>query len=139
VTETRNLAFQAINPVNVQWYAVARVEELPPGARKIITVAGKSIGLFNVGGQLRAVLNVCPHALAPVCVGRVSGTTLPSEPGEFTWARDGEILACPWHGWEFDLLSGTCLTDRRRLRLYAVEVREATVHVALKTREGVDL
>ena len=27
--------------------------------------------------------------------------------------RDNEILRCPWHGWEFDLHSGQCLTDRR--------------------------
>lgn len=85
--------------------------------------AGKSIGLFNVDGVLRAVLNVCPHELAPVCLGRVGGTTLPSAPGEYLWGREGEILACPWHGWEFDLLTGECLTDRRRLRLYDVQVQ----------------
>ncbi len=28
------------------------------------------------------------------------------EPGEFAVARDGEILRCPWHGWEFNLKTG---------------------------------
>ena len=53
-----------------------------------------------------------------------------SEPGEYRWGREGEILACPWHGWEFDLLTGEALVDRRkRLRLYPVTVRDDTVYV----------
>jgi len=73
-----------------------------------------------------------PHELAPVCLGRVGGTTLTSLPGEFRWGRDGEILACPWHGWEFDLLTGHALTDRRkRLRLFPVEVEGDALYVVL--------
>lgn len=115
----------------VQRYAVADVNELAPGARKLLDVAGKSIGLFNVGGKLIAVLNICPHELAPICRGRVGGTTLPSAPGEFVWGREGEILHCPWHGWEFDLRSGACLTDKRRLRRYPVEVEAETIYLIL--------
>lgn len=104
------------------WHRVALLEELPAGGRKLVEVAGKSIGLFNVGGELKAVLNVCPHELAPVCLGRLSGTTLASRVGEVVWGREGEILSCPWHGWEFDLKSGRCLSDHRRLRMYRVKV-----------------
>jgi hypothetical protein len=35
-----------------------------------------SNGIFNVHGRYVAVLNVCPHELAPVCLGRLGGTTL---------------------------------------------------------------
>lgn len=101
-----------------QRITVARVGDIAPGQRKIVSVDGRSIGVFNVGGEYRAYLNICPHALAPVCLGRVGGTTLPSAPGTFEWGRDGEILACPWHGWEFDLLDGHCLTDRKRLHAF---------------------
>jgi nitrite reductase/ring-hydroxylating ferredoxin subunit len=115
-----------------QKWAVARVDEIPPGERKIVEVEGRSIGLFNLHGTFVAVLNVCPHELAPVCRGRLGGTTLPSPPGEFRWGRDGEILACPWHGWEFDLLTGKALADaRRHLRLYPVTVEDETVFVTL--------
>src|SRR5690348_8336736 len=104
-------------------HAVAKVSEMPVGARKIVTVAGRSIGIFNVKETLVAVLNVCPHEAGPVCRGRVGGTTLPSPPGEYHWGRVGEILACPWHGWEFDLLTGRALAhDRKRLRLYPVSI-----------------
>lgn len=109
--------------------AVAKVAEIAPGERKIVDVSGKSIGIFNVNGTFAAVLNVCPHELAPVCLGRVGGTTLPSAPGEYHWGREGEILTCPWHGWEFDLLTGACLTDKRRLRTYPVTVETYSVMV----------
>lgn len=111
--------------------AVATVDEMPPGQRKIVEVEGKSVGVFNVHGTYVAVLNVCPHQQAPVCRGRVGGTTLAAPPGEFRWGRDGEILACPWHGWEFDLLTGQCLADKRRLRLYPVTVEDGMVFITL--------
>lgn len=90
------------------------------------------MGVFNVNGEYVAVLNICPHELAPVCRGRVGGTTLDSAPGDYLWGREGEIVACPWHGWEFDLLTGEMLADPRiRLRRYPVEVRDGTIFVTL--------
>jgi len=103
-----------------------------PVARRLIEVKGHSIGLFNVGGEFVAALNLCPHELAPVCRGRVGGTTLPTPPGEYRWGREGEILACPWHGWEFDLLTGRALTDERvRIRRYPVTVVDDTIYITL--------
>jgi 3-phenylpropionate/trans-cinnamate dioxygenase ferredoxin subunit len=114
---------------------VAAVAEIPVGERKLIVVDDRSLGIFNVDGTFIAVLNVCPHALAPVCLGRVSGTTLPSDPGEYRWGRDGEILTCPWHGWEFDLRSGRALTNEKlHLRTYPTEVENGTVFVRLPRR-----
>jgi nitrite reductase/ring-hydroxylating ferredoxin subunit len=115
-----------------QRHAVAAVEEIAPGQRKIIDLHGRSIGVFNVGGTFIAVLNVCPHELAPICKGRLTGTTLPAPPGEFTWDKEGEILACPWHGWEFDLTTGQCLTDRRRLRRFPITIEEDTLYLTLQ-------
>lgn len=113
-------------------WPVAHVGEIPVGGRKLVEIEGRSIGVFNVHGTFVAVLNVCPHELAPVCLGAVRGTALASLPGEYAWGREGEILACPWHGWEFDLLTGRALADtRKRLRRYPVEVRADTVHVLL--------
>ena len=112
-------------------YQITSLNELPPGARKLVTVAGKAIGVFNGTGQIVAVQNICPHELAPICVGRVDGTTLESQPGQMIWGRDGEILACPWHGWEFDLLTGQCLTDRRRLRQFEVKIVDETIFIAV--------
>lgn len=113
-------------------WPVCGVEELPPGVRRFVEVKGRSVGVFNVGGEFVAVLNLCPHELAPVCLGRVGGTTLPSAPGEWRWGREGEILACPWHGWEFDLRTGRSLPDSTiRLRRYPVEIADGVVCVVM--------
>ncbi len=112
--------------------AAARVDEIAPGTCRIVEVAGRSIGIFNVHGTFVAALNVCPHELAPVCRGRITGTMAPSQPGEFRWEGQGEILRCPWHGWEFDLLTGQALADKRRhLRLFPVSVEEGTIYVTI--------
>lgn len=108
---------------------VASTDEVPIGARKIVHINGKSIGVFNVNGRYVAILNLCPHAFAPICAGKVGGTTLKSAPGDFKWGRDNEIIKCPWHGWEFDLLSGSCLTDKRRLHHYEVDVIQQEIYI----------
>lgn len=113
-------------------WPVARASEIAPGEMRLVEVKGHSIGVFNVNGRFVAALNVCPHELAPVCRGRVGGTTVASAPGEYRWGREGEILACPWHGWEFDLLTGKALADpRMRLRLYPVTLEDDVVYITL--------
>lgn len=115
-----------------QKYPIAKTNEIPPGERKIVEIGGRSIGVFNVNNNYVAVLNICPHELAPICRGRVSGTTLPSQPNEFRWGREGEILFCPWHGWEFDLLTGKALADRRkRLHLHTVTIEDDVIYVTV--------
>jgi nitrite reductase/ring-hydroxylating ferredoxin subunit len=118
-------------------WEVARADDLPPGSRVIVDLDGQSIGVFNVNGEYVAVLNVCPHELGPVCLGRVGGTTLPSAPGEYRWGREGEILACPWHGWEFDLLTGKPLFGSvPNLRRFPVTVVDGAVYVTVRARRA---
>jgi nitrite reductase (NADH) small subunit len=104
-------------------YWVARTDEIPEGGKKIVKVREMEFGIFHVDGQFYAWRNVCPHAGAPVCLGRVCGTRLPSLVYEYNYGRDNEILRCPWHGWEFDLKTGEHLVDPdTRLRGGKLEV-----------------
>ncbi|MBA3416187.1 MAG: Rieske (2Fe-2S) protein [Chloroflexia bacterium] len=105
-------------------HAVATVGEIAPGTRKIVEVAGRSVGVFNVGGRFYAVRNSCPHQGGPLCLGPTIGLVSGDRPGEFRYERDGEILRCPWHGWEFDLATGRSIFDphRTRVKSYPVEV-----------------
>src|SRR5215216_3964785 len=105
-------------------HVVGSVSEVPPGERKIVEVEGRSIGVFNVHGTFYALRNTCPHQGGPLCLGSIRGMTMPSAPGEYVWAREGEILRCPWHGWEFDLTTGRAIFDpnRTRVKSYPVEV-----------------
>lgn len=103
-------------------HVVGRASEIPPGARRIVEVEGRSIGVFNVNGAYYALRNICPHQQAPLCKGTVTGTTLPSKPGEYIWAREGEVLRCPWHGWEFDITNGRSVFNPHRLRVKTYKV-----------------
>jgi Ferredoxin subunits of nitrite reductase and ring-hydroxylating dioxygenases len=104
-------------------HPVCPVSELRPGERKLVTIGRVEIGVFNVDGTFHAYRNVCPHAGAPVCVGRIGGTTLPSPVYEYNYGREGRVIRCPWHGWEFDLETGEHLVDpATRLKKIPVEV-----------------
>ncbi|MDQ2683581.1 MAG: Rieske (2Fe-2S) protein [Chloroflexota bacterium] len=103
-------------------YIVATVEEIPPGARKIVEVAGRSIGVFNLGGEFFALRNRCPHQGGPLCVGAQGGLVVASAPGEYQYSRAGEMLRCPWHGWEFDIRTGQSWFDPTRVRVRAYDV-----------------
>jgi nitrite reductase/ring-hydroxylating ferredoxin subunit len=103
-------------------HIIGRVSELPPGERRIVDVEGRSIGIFNVHGQYYALRNRCPHQGAPLCLGAIKGMALPSKPSEYLWGREGEILRCPWHGWEFDILTGRSIFNPHRVRVRTYEV-----------------
>ena len=103
-------------------YVVGTIAEIPPGARKILDIAGRSIGVFNINGEFFALRNRCPHQGGPLCTGRLSGFVMAEKPGEYTYRRRGEILRCPWHGWEFDVKTGQSWFDPARLRVRSYKV-----------------
>lgn len=114
-------------------YAVCAVDDLDEGDRVLREIGGREIAVFNVGGELEAVANYCVHAGGPICEGRLTGTvTAAVDEWEYGWGREGEILSCPWHGWEFDLTNGECLSDpSKRLVTYDVTVEDGDVVVDL--------
>src|ERR1700744_2799406 len=60
-------------------YEVGPVAEIKPGERKIVYPrGGAGIGVFNVDNEFYAIKNVCPHMGAPLCVGKLTGTTAPT-------------------------------------------------------------
>jgi nitrite reductase/ring-hydroxylating ferredoxin subunit len=105
-------------------YIVATVGEIPSGQRKIVEVAGRSIGLFNINGEFFALRNRCPHQGGPLCQGRLSGRLVAAAPGQYNYGHPGEMLRCPWHGWEFDVPTGQSWFDpiQTRVRSYPVSV-----------------
>ncbi len=95
---------------------VASVSDIPPGAGKVVTVMGREVGLFNVGGTFRAIDNVCPHSFRPI--GAVD--------------FDGKVVTCLWHGLSFDVEDGRCLqTTEFCVETYPVRVEDGQVMVSL--------
>ncbi|MEF8786631.1 MAG: Rieske (2Fe-2S) protein [Haloarculaceae archaeon] len=90
-------------------------DELPPGERTIVERDGIEIGVFNVDGELYAVSNTCPHRSGPVCEGQVQTEIVADWPGPGyrpnERVSDEPTIACPWHGWEFELATGEHIGD----------------------------
>ena len=105
-------------------HVVAAVAEIPPGARKRVEVEGRPIAVFNVKGEFFALLDRCPHQGASLCQGKLVGLVEASGPGQYRYSRQGEIIRCPWHGWEYDLRTGKswCEPHRARVRKFPVAI-----------------
>jgi len=109
---------------------IGKVNDIAPGERKLVVpFRGRAgIGVFNVKGSFHALRNICPHNLGPLCTGRVTGHVTSEGPmstnlNGLRFERDGEILRCPWHLWEFEIATGQCLVDPNVLvKTYPVNI-----------------
>jgi len=98
---------------------------IAPGEHRVVEVAGRQIGIFNVGGSFYALPNACFHQNGPLCRGIVSGTLQADAASDFApqWRLDGEVVICPWHSLEFHIRTGRSLAyPERRLPTYPVRV-----------------
>jgi nitrite reductase/ring-hydroxylating ferredoxin subunit len=125
-------AARAARDAGERRHVVCAAAELPVGARRIVEVDGRSIGVFNVHGTLHALHNGCPHKAGPLCEGPISGTTVPTEDYGVAYGCEGELVRCAWHGWEFEIATGRCVADPSvRARTYPVTVEHGQVVVTL--------
>jgi nitrite reductase/ring-hydroxylating ferredoxin subunit len=114
-------------------YEVGPIEAFPAGTHRVVSLGKIQVGVFNVDGALYALPNFCPHQQGPLCEGPTSGEWRCS--AETGWlhdfGRDGEIVVCPWHGIEFDITTGRCLSSPKlRVRTYQVAVVDGTVTIS---------
>ncbi|MDG1873215.1 MAG: Rieske 2Fe-2S domain-containing protein [Mariniblastus sp.] len=80
-----------------QFQAVGKVEEVPPGASKMIVLGETLIGLFNIEGEFFALDNCCPHAGASLAHGEV----------------EEDVVVCRIHHWRFSIRDGKYLDECR--------------------------
>ncbi len=98
-----------------RFFHVASMQEVPPGKGKLVTMMGREIGLFNVGGRIEAIDNVCPHNQRPIGTDGISGG----------------MVTCFWHNLTFDLESGACTeAPHFKVRKYPVRIREDEIFVS---------
>ena len=85
---------------------VGKVSDFANGERKIIDLNGKSIGVFRIDDQFYAIRNRCPHQWGPLCRGDFAPRAVSNGPGDVHLDSGPPLIACPWHGWEYDLATG---------------------------------
>ncbi len=93
---------------------VGKVSDFANGDRKILDVNGKSIGVFRVDDQFYALRNRCPHQFGPLCAGTLAPRAVSASPGEVRMDPGPPLIACPWHGWEYDLATGQSFMGQGR-------------------------
>lgn len=108
------------------------VDEYPVGQLTPAPIAGKDIWLLRrPDDRFFALKNTCPHRGAPICLGSVAGTFVPSPPGVYEAGLEYSTIRCPHHAWEFDLESGRPLYtgSSERLIRYNVRVEDGRVRI----------
>ncbi len=98
-------------------HVVARANEIPIGGRKRVEIDRRGVVVFNVKGEFYALSEQCPHRGGSLAEGIITGLVESDGPGDYRYSRQGEIVRCPWHQWEFDIKTGRSWCDPRRLRL----------------------
>jgi nitrite reductase (NADH) small subunit len=119
-------------------YVVGKLAELPPGSMKLVPVGKFGVGVYNVGGEFYALTNYCPHRGGPLCAGRLIGWAVEGDqPWEVIWTREGEIVRCPWHQWEFDIATGSAIVYQGTQRPYSIRMYPVRVEDDEVVLEGV--
>jgi nitrite reductase/ring-hydroxylating ferredoxin subunit len=95
----------------------AALADVAPGAPHLVETAGTRLVLVRVGDQVHALGEACAHKGGPLAEGKLSGTR----------------LACPWHGWMYDVRTGQCLFPGRgaSVPVYPVRVDAGAIFVEL--------
>lgn len=92
----------------------ARKDEIPAGTIREFSLEGRSIALANVGGKFFAISNTCLHRAGPLAEGSLQGN----------------IVTCPWHGWQYDVTNGKLtMNPAVAVACYPIEVRGEDIFV----------
>ena len=102
-------------PLN--WYRVGDIDMLPIGRLTTVQAGHYAICLTRTEEGYGAINNRCPHQGGPLGDG---------------FLQDGCVV-CPWHGYEYDPLSGTSPPeyDDPPVEAYPVELREDGVYIGV--------
>ncbi len=99
------------------WIDVTSAEDIPDDDVVGIDVAGKSIALYQVDGEIYATDNICTHGNARLCDGFL----------------EGHEIECPLHQGKFDIRNGKamCAPLTEDVRTYPVKIDGSRVFVDL--------
>jgi nitrite reductase (NADH) small subunit len=92
----------------------AGISEIPAGKIAEVKVNERCVALANVAGKFYAISGICLHQGGPLGEGDL----------------DGQVVMCPWHGWQFDVTTGKIAPNQGMgVETYPVEVRGDEVFI----------
>lgn len=99
------------------WIDVTAADGVPEDDVIGIDIAGKSLALYQVEGEIYATDNICTHGNARLCDGFL----------------EGHEIECPLHQGKFDIRNGKamCAPLTEDIRTYPVKIEGSRVFVDL--------
>lgn len=99
-----------------EFVRVAGTGDVKPGSGLVAEINGKTLAVFNVDGMYHVIDNTCVHRGGPLGEGDV----------------EGDVVTCPWHGWEYNVKTGACVNNpAAKVMAYEVKVEGDDIQVRL--------
>jgi len=101
------------------YFRAIRLDELPPGAKRVVDIGGRSILLCKWAERIYAVSNICSHAAEKLECGKMANG----------W------IACPTHGARFDLATGRAKNPpaTRPIAVYDTKFADGWIEVGIES------
>jgi len=97
-----------------EFVRVMSTADVKPGHGMVAEIKGKTLAIFNVDGTFHALDNTCIHRGGPLGEGDM----------------EGNVVTCPWHGWQFNVSTGECIKNpSAKVEVYPVKVEGDDVKV----------
>mgnify|MGYP001819771564 FL=1 len=97
------------------WHKVLERDELSEGRVKPASCANLTLCMTRYNGRYGALDNKCPHQGGPLGEGSI----------------ENGLLRCPWHGWDYDPITGKAPGFDDGVETFPVEERDDGVYVGL--------
>ena len=116
---------------------ISKVADFNDGERRIVIAGEKDVGVLKDKGEFFAYSNYCLHQGGPACEGltiaAVEERIMPDKTSRGLYFSDTEMhFVCPWHGYEYDMKTGECVSNRKlKLRRYPVVQKGDELYVDL--------
>lgn len=117
---------------------VAKEGEIADRDRKVVADNNLEIGVFRLGDEYYAWENNCPHSGGPVCQGRVMNRVTEALDDRkrshgFRFVDEDVHIICPWHGFEFNIRTGTHPGDpQAQLNGFDITLRDGGIYVKIE-------
>lgn len=113
-------------PAELTWRRVAGKDDLPEGRVMTVSIdrgdSVKQVCLTHHNGQYAVLDNTCPHQGGPLGEGSIEC----NENGDC-------YLRCPWHGWDFDPITGKSAGGYDDgVATYPIEERDDGIYVGIE-------
>jgi 3-phenylpropionate/trans-cinnamate dioxygenase ferredoxin subunit len=114
---------------------IGPLEDFIEAQAQRVEIGRHALLVVRQGHTVYALRDICPHQGARLSDGMITGTPLTCRPGDpLSYSKQGQIIVCPWHGWEYDLTTGRSLVNPQRVRVrsYTTQIKAGRVLVTLE-------